>query len=286
MPNSTVEVRFKDLTVQGSQVRCARWRARAVARPAALRRTQLAESLTCVPSGLWTAGHQARQPAGARLRQAQGGAAGAGRGTAACRSGLPRPCRAHHPRRRRLAGTRRHPPRDLSLPPASPACLPAPQKINPFGRKAEARPYNIIDAVSGVLKPGRLTLLLGTPGSGRSLLMKALAGRLRHEASLKVRGGGPGGRHCGALQLPAPLPAACRAPHLGTTTHTHATHTTRAAQVTAAELTYNGRSLDTFVPERTGHYVSQVGAVQAARCRQPAAAATRQRGCVQQLLAV
>jgi ABC-type multidrug transport system ATPase subunit len=53
--------------------------------------------------------------------------------------------------------------------------------------KRDLRPWNIIDGVSGVLKPGRLVLLLGTPGSGRSLLMKALAGRLRHEKTLKVK---------------------------------------------------------------------------------------------------
>lgn len=44
------------------------------------------------------------------------------------------------------------------------------------------------DSVDGVLKPGRLTLLLGTPGSGRSVLMRALAGRLGRERTLKVRG--------------------------------------------------------------------------------------------------
>lgn len=41
--------------------------------------------------------------------------------------------------------------------------------------------------MSGVLKPGRLTLLLGTPGSGRSVLMRALTGRLGQERTLKVR---------------------------------------------------------------------------------------------------
>lgn len=29
-------------------------------------------------------------------------------------------------------------------------------------------------------------------------------------------------------------------------------------QVSSTELTYNGRSMDTFVPERTAHYISQV----------------------------
>ena len=43
----------------------------------------------------------------------------------------------------------------------------------------------ILDHVSGVLKPGRLTLLLGPPASGKSTLLKALSGRLEH-SSLKV----------------------------------------------------------------------------------------------------
>ena len=38
----------------------------------------------------------------------------------------------------------------------------------------------ILDGVSGVLKPGRLTLLLGPPASGKSTLLKALSGRLEH----------------------------------------------------------------------------------------------------------
>ncbi|KAL4433696.1 hypothetical protein ABPG75_000137 [Micractinium tetrahymenae] len=54
------------------------------------------------------------------------------------------------------------------------------------GQPTRRRSWNIIDGVSGVLKPGRLTLLLGTPGSGRSVLMKALAGRLGHEKTLNV----------------------------------------------------------------------------------------------------
>ncbi|KAG2491492.1 hypothetical protein HYH03_010071, partial [Edaphochlamys debaryana] len=36
----------------------------------------------------------------------------------------------------------------------------------------------ILDAGSGLLPPGRMTLLLGPPGSGRSLLLRALAGQL------------------------------------------------------------------------------------------------------------
>ncbi|CAI0473625.1 unnamed protein product [Linum tenue] len=44
----------------------------------------------------------------------------------------------------------------------------------------------ILSDVSGVVKPGRLTLLLGPPSSGKTTLLLALAGRLDH--SLKVSG--------------------------------------------------------------------------------------------------
>jgi len=43
----------------------------------------------------------------------------------------------------------------------------------------------ILNNVSGVLKPGRTTLLLGPPAAGKSTLLKALAGKLQH-GSLKV----------------------------------------------------------------------------------------------------
>eukprot|EP00879_Flechtneria_rotunda_P006755 GHRR01007099.1.p1 GENE.GHRR01007099.1~~GHRR01007099.1.p1 ORF type:complete len:1177 (+),score=387.98 GHRR01007099.1:1343-4873(+) len=46
----------------------------------------------------------------------------------------------------------------------------------------------ILKRVTGVIKPGRLTLLLGPPGSGKTTLLKALAGLLRHSSDLQVRG--------------------------------------------------------------------------------------------------
>jgi ABC-type multidrug transport system ATPase subunit len=33
-------------------------------------------------------------------------------------------------------------------------------------------PVKVLDEVSGVLRPGRLTLLMGPPGSGKSVFMK------------------------------------------------------------------------------------------------------------------
>ncbi|GLJ08416.1 hypothetical protein SUGI_0088300 [Cryptomeria japonica] len=67
----------------------------------------------------------------------------------------------------------------------------------------------ILKDVSGIIKPSRITLLLGQPGSGKSTLLLALAGRLDKE--LKVSG----------------------------------------------SVTYNGHSLEEFVPQKTSAYISQ-----------------------------
>ncbi|KAF3597226.1 hypothetical protein DY000_02025581 [Brassica cretica] len=45
---------------------------------------------------------------------------------------------------------------------------------------------SILKDVSGIIKPGRLTLLLGPPGSGKSTLLKALSGKI--ESGLKCTG--------------------------------------------------------------------------------------------------
>ncbi|KAL0028027.1 hypothetical protein WJX77_001480, partial [Trebouxia sp. C0004] len=39
--------------------------------------------------------------------------------------------------------------------------------------------FRILDDISGALRPGRITLLLGPPGAGKSTLLNALAGRLQ-----------------------------------------------------------------------------------------------------------
>ncbi|GFZ04195.1 pleiotropic drug resistance 7 [Actinidia rufa] len=62
---------------------------------------------------------------------------------------------------------------------------------------------------SGIIKPSRMTLLLGPPSSGKTTLLLALAGKL--DPSLKVKG----------------------------------------------EVTYNGHSLNEFVPQKTSAYISQ-----------------------------
>ncbi|KAJ4721526.1 Pleiotropic drug resistance ABC transporter [Melia azedarach] len=55
-----------------------------------------------------------------------------------------------------------------------------------FGCTSHQAKMSIIDDVSGVIKSGRMTLLLGSPGCGKTSLLKALSGNLDH--SCKVTG--------------------------------------------------------------------------------------------------
>ncbi|KAJ4874890.1 S-adenosyl-L-methionine-dependent methyltransferase protein [Raphanus sativus] len=68
---------------------------------------------------------------------------------------------------------------------------------------------SILNDVSGIINPGRLTLLLGPPGCGKTTLLKVLSGNL--DKSLKVSG----------------------------------------------EISYNGKRLNKFVPQKTSAYISQ-----------------------------
>jgi len=52
----------------------------------------------------------------------------------------------------------------------------------------ETRPMTILDGVSGVIKPGKFTLVLGPPGAGKSVLMQALSGRLHLHKGLRQSG--------------------------------------------------------------------------------------------------
>ncbi|CAK9172271.1 unnamed protein product [Ilex paraguariensis] len=73
----------------------------------------------------------------------------------------------------------------------------------------QRRKLTILDHISGIIRPSRLTLLLGPPSSGKTTLLLALAGRLGSD-----------------LQM-------------------------------SGKITYNGHSLNEFVPQRTSAYVSQ-----------------------------
>ncbi|XP_077235595.1 ABC transporter G family member 45-like [Tasmannia lanceolata] len=48
------------------------------------------------------------------------------------------------------------------------------------------RPLKILNGLRGIIKPSRMTLVLGPPGSGKSTLLRALAGKL--DPSLRVKG--------------------------------------------------------------------------------------------------
>ncbi|PSC69376.1 ATP-binding cassette transporter isoform B [Micractinium conductrix] len=50
------------------------------------------------------------------------------------------------------------------------------------------RPLSIIKGASGVLRPGRFTLVLAPPGSGKTTLLRALSGRLREQKDLQISG--------------------------------------------------------------------------------------------------
>lgn len=55
-------------------------------------------------------------------------------------------------------------------------------------QKLPTRPVTVLTDVSGRILPGRLTLLLGPPGSGKSVFLQLLSGRLRSHKGLRIVG--------------------------------------------------------------------------------------------------
>lgn len=62
-------------------------------------------------------------------------------------------------------------------------------KFIPFaGASLQKKRVTLLDGANGVIKPGKFTLLLGPPGSGKSLLLQILSGRLRLHKDLRMSG--------------------------------------------------------------------------------------------------
>ncbi|KAF5767760.1 putative sulfate-transporting ATPase [Helianthus annuus] len=84
------------------------------------------------------------------------------------------------------------------------------------------RKVKILDSISGIVKPSRLTLLLGPPGGGKTTLLLALAGKLHH--------------------------------HLKESTFTF-TYTI-LLNLVSGDVSYCGHQLSEFIPQRTCAYIS------------------------------
>ncbi|KAF8008256.1 hypothetical protein BT93_K2047 [Corymbia citriodora subsp. variegata] len=96
--------------------------------------------------------------------------------------------------------------------------VPAP--TNKVGCKYQGNKKGILKNVSGVLKPARMTLLVGPPECGKTTLLQALAGK--SEKSLKISG-----------------------------------IDKRCMMKVKGEISYNGYKLNEFVPQKTSAYISQ-----------------------------
>ncbi|KUF91855.1 ATP-binding Cassette (ABC) Superfamily [Phytophthora nicotianae] len=63
------------------------------------------------------------------------------------------------------------------------------KSIRSMGAKKHTVKKQILKDVSGVFKPGTITLVLGQPGSGKSSLMKLLSGRFPEQKNVTIDGG-------------------------------------------------------------------------------------------------
>uniref|UniRef100_R7W6R7 Pleiotropic drug resistance protein 3 n=1 Tax=Aegilops tauschii TaxID=37682 RepID=R7W6R7_AEGTA len=102
-----------------------------------------------------------------------------------------------------------------------------------LGFETERAKTNVLEDVSGIIKPCRLTLLLGPPGCGKSTLLRALAGKL--DKSLKTK---YFQRKLFSDQLLINTPSVPKYKVTG-------------------DISYNGYELHEFVPEKTAVYINQ-----------------------------
>ena len=68
---------------------------------------------------------------------------------------------------------------------------------------------SILNGLSGTIQPGRLTLLLGPPSSGKTTLLKALSGKLRGSGLKVCLPQAPAGFACVGLIMWSSLTAGC-----------------------------------------------------------------------------
>ncbi|KAH6761149.1 pleiotropic drug resistance 5, partial [Perilla frutescens var. frutescens] len=108
-----------------------------------------------------------------------------------------------------------------------------------LGFRSREAHIKIIDDISGVIKPGRMTLLLGPPGCGKTTFLKALSGNL--SPSLKC-----------AFYLFDILPL-----RKFKKFHDKWLVSEVRLQQTTGEISYNGDNLEDFIASKVSAYVNQ-----------------------------
>lgn len=75
---------------------------------------------------------------------------------------------------------------DAANPTVANAFLNTPRRLTRIGLRTVS--HVVLREASGALLPGRMTLLLGPPSSGKTVLLQALAGQLQQSKTLRVSG--------------------------------------------------------------------------------------------------
>nr|GMD03507.1 pleiotropic drug resistance protein 3 [Ipomoea batatas] len=117
--------------------------------------------------------------------------------------------------------------------------------------ESEVAKIKIVNDVSGVIKPGRMTLLLGPPGCGKTSLLKALSGNLDNSLKVSLF-------ILSSFQPASILQDARHHPQLvhSKMEQTHKRVYRDVGQV-RGDISYNGYKLQEFVPQKTSAYISQ-----------------------------